>query len=63
MKVPLLTVVASPFVKCRQEVLDGLIFRPKIAQQISRVVRERRTLFRNEFFNRRVPLSSVLFRR
>jgi hypothetical protein len=55
-------VVATPFVKRRQKVLDGLIFGPEIAQQLSRIFWEYRSLFRDEFFNRRVPLPGVPFR-
>jgi hypothetical protein len=52
-------------VKGPQEVINGLFFRPEIAEQFGRVNREPRTLFSYEFLDgrmtrTRIPLSYPL---
>ena len=44
----------SPFVKRGEEVLDGFVFRPEVAQKFARVARENGALFGDEFLDGRV---------
>lgn len=55
-------VVASPFVKRGEEVLDGFVFRPEVAQKFARIARENGALFGDEFLDGRVTFPRVFVR-
>jgi len=53
--------VPAPLVKRPQKVLNGLVFRPEIAQQVGRIRRESGALFSNQFLNGRMAGTRVPF--
>jgi hypothetical protein len=51
--------VSAPFVKRAQKVVDGFLFRPKVAQRFDRVRAELRALLCDELLNRRLTGTRV----
>src|SRR5579871_1314839 len=52
--------VTSPVAHRREEIIDGLVFWPEVAEKLMRIAREGEFLLGKQFFNARMPLADIL---
>jgi len=51
--------MATPFTQGSKKIIDGLVFRPKIAEEFARIAWKNNALLRDEFVNRRMSPANV----
>jgi len=50
----------TPYAECSEEIVNGLLFRPEVAQKVLRVAWKGHMLVRDQLIDRGMPFANVL---